>query len=261
MCVWYSWSLDTLIFPASRGGREGVSVNCQKSSPPHQRSRVLVWKKNTWAQHLFIRTFGGRRSPSRVLLEWASLFYYYFFQLLRWKPCGGTFGRGLAAVTPAENQPLHAASRRAVIAAAALSERSTLSCSTIQNHSRYAHFEKWRQQIKNIFLSTKRGGREAWRCGWDRLFVCCGWIIINTVPAQLLPVANVRTTQKDIVRMMESVDNFSTQTNHVMASNKGWPSSVCMFFRKVLKTPEDNSFKEFYKKICFLKKQNQNKMT
>lgn len=61
--------------------------------------------------------------------------------------------------------------------------------------------------------------------------------------------------------MMESVDNFSTQTNHVMASNQGWPSSVRMFFRKVLKTPEDNSFKEFYKKICFLKKQNQNKMT
>lgn len=108
--------------------------------------------------------------------------------------------------------------------------------SQLLNHSESLQIcSFWKMAATNKkYFSFHEAGREGGLAVQMGSSVCCGWIIINTVPAQLLAVANVRTTQKDIVRMMESVYNFSTQTNHVMASSQGWPSSVRVFFRKVL---------------------------
>lgn len=89
------------------------------------------------------------------------------------------------------------------------------------------------------YFSFCDAGSEAWRCRWHHLFVRCGWMIINTVSAQLLPVAYVRTTQGDIVRMMEGVYKCSSLTNRVAASSLGsFPVCKCCFHkvRRHLKT-------------------------
>lgn len=128
---------------------------------------------------------------------------------MQWHNSDGMLWWMLVAATPAENL-LQAEGLRLPL------RRAKHQLSAVQNHSGYAHFEKWRQQTKNIFLSAMRGARPGGAD--DHLFVRYGWMIINAVSAQLLPVAYVQT-QGNIVRMMEGVYKCSSLTNRVMASS------------------------------------------
>lgn len=225
MCVWFSWSLDMLIFPASwrRAGRGSVSA--ARRAAHHVRRAVFLCRSRTQKSTArFIWTCGGRRSGSRVPLEWASLFCYYNFFF--------SFKHENLAVT---QQRWHICTRAGC---SCTSRKSTPACCEQKgcdwcrrpewniNPQLLSHSESlqicsfWKMAATTRkYFSFHEAGRKERR--WDSLFVCCGRIIINTVPPQLLRVADVRTTQEDIVRMMEGVYNCSTQSNHVMASSQG----------------------------------------
>lgn len=91
MCVWYSWSLDTLIFPASRGGREG-GRQCQlpeeqPTTSEEPRSRVEEEHLSTAPVHLDLRwsAITVKSSPGvGIFIFLLLLFLAFNMKTLRW---------------------------------------------------------------------------------------------------------------------------------------------------------------------------------
>lgn len=242
MCVWYSWSLDTLIFQASRGRRGRWSVSAARRAANHIREAALLCRRT-------LEQFGPLVAGHHCQeLSWSARLYLIFFllsafniKIMQWHSCDGTLWWMMVAATPAENL-LQAEGLRLPL------RRVKHQLSAVQNHSGYAHFEKWRQQIKNIFLSAMRGARPG--SADDHLFVRYGWMIINAVSAQLLPVAYVQT-QGNIVQMMEGVYKCSSLTNRVMASRPRIFRVCKCYIHKFQRHLKTIIFSEFYEKLCF----------
>lgn len=144
MITWHAY-LSSKSGEGRRRGRWSVSAA--------RRAALRHEEKNSWTVW-----------TSRVLLVRASLFdlfpfCYYFLafniKATLWHSGDGALRRGLAAVTPADNL-LQA---EGAVMAAAWSETSTLSCSTVLNHSGCAHAEKGTTTNKNYFSFCDAGER------------------------------------------------------------------------------------------------------